>query len=314
MAISFLQQFDTSLKTVLYDKFKDLLGLERDPDDIAENINIGVIQTPKNLAVRWHAEKLDQDSLEFVSMWRNTMEFAWTRQKTAVAQRGLDVVDPLDPEVVYNIKAIPVNLTYDVHLWSLNLDTIYKCLERYAFWQHENPQFSITYGDAMTIRPDIHFGTMVDESTVPEEFEKGVVFCYRIPISVDAWLLQDADESGILINKIETTIYNSQESGYVYESVLGDPPNDPELEAVMRTQRSELYGIWSTASPNIINLYKDYTSDFTPGDLILVVDSANNSGRFIVNNVSTVSEATVITVDEDVVLSTGAMGYVYKLA
>ena len=26
MAISFLQQFDTSLKTVLYDKFKDLLG------------------------------------------------------------------------------------------------------------------------------------------------------------------------------------------------------------------------------------------------------------------------------------------------
>jgi len=312
---SFLQQFDNSLKTVLYDRFKDILGLERDPGDIAENINIGVIQTPKNLAIRWHAEKLGQDSLEFVSMWRNSIQFDWPRQKTLVAQEGMDINHPTEEDAIYNIKAVPVKLEYEVHLWSLDLDVIYTCLEQYAFWQHENPQFSITYGGAFTIKPDIHFGPMVDESTVPEEFDKGVVFCYRIPITVDAWVLRDTDNSGILIHKIETTIYNSQQAGYVYTSVIGDEPvDDPALEAATRMQRSELYGIWSTAPPNTITLYKDYTSDFTPGDLIMVVDSTDNSGSYTVNSVATVDEATVITVDEDVVLSTGSPGYVYKLA
>lgn len=313
MAISFLQQFDTTLKTVLYDRFKDIMGLERDPEDIDENINIGVIQMPRNIATRWHAEKLGQNSLEFISLWRESIEFAWKRQRTPIARRGMMITHPDDSDIVYNIKAAPVDMIYEVCIWSVDLDRIYKCIERYAFWQHENPQFSITYGDVYTIKPDMHFGAIRDDSTVPEEFDKGAVFCYRFPLHVDGWVLQDEDMSGVLIYKIETTIYDSSELGTRYTMVTGDPPDDPELEAAVRMQRSLLYGVWSTSPSRTITLYTDYTSEFSPGDRILIVESSDNSGRYTINNVETVDEATVLTVDEDIVASTGTKGYVYRL-
>lgn len=310
---SFLQKFDLSLKLVLYERFKTFLHLERDdPEDISGNVDVGVIQAPKAVAQRWHAEKLGANSLDFINLWRTGIKFSWERQKTGVAQRGFFLADPNDQEVVHHVKAAPVDIDYDMWIWSLDLNAIYWCIESYAFWQHENPQFSITFGDIFTIRPEIHFGRMVDESTVSEEFEKGVLFCYRFPISVEGWVLQDLGGSGPLVEKISTTMYDANATGARF-TVLGEPLDEPDLEAAIRISRTELYNISVYVSPDVITLHKDYTTDFTVGEFIMVTESGDNDGKYEVVSASAVGGQTLIQVDRDVVVSAGAPGYVYKM-
>lgn len=316
MSDSITKYVDDTLKVLLYTKFGDLLGINDGDLSQADKIDRGVIQEPKEIALRKAAEKRGEDFLEFINFWRVSTSQAWDRQRTSVARRGVWLTYTDDNKLhAINVKAQPVDLVYDVWFWSKDLNKIYQCIERYIFWQQNYPKIDLTYTfddtQSFNYSPELHFNDIVDESTVSTEFETGLIFVWRMPIKVDAWILDGYSSS--TITKIRLTLYDKDTVTNYSEIIVSDSNQDTELEGQLRLSTGSLYGIDSVnLQTNSITIPNDRHEDFAVGDRIRIQDSTANDDSYVVNSVSLVGGKTVVGL-------TGALsddtvdGVVYKI-
>ena len=303
---SLLYSYDRAIKTVLYDKFAPILGIDAQSSSEAININLGIFQIPKEAAQRTAAEKRGQTYLEFISFWRTGAAFSWKRNRTPVSRRGIWVATSADGADTVQVKGVPIDLTYDVWFWSKNIDKIYQVIEKYIFWQQDNPNISIEYNDAYELTPDLHFGEIVDESTVGEQFTAGITYVYRMPIRLDAWVLESG--SSKVIYKIRFTVRDKDELTNYEEIFLEDSNQDTEMEAALRFSREAIYNISEVnLSSNSIGILGSFASDFVEGQKIKIVDSTDNDNVYTITSKSYMGETdiTTVVVVEALVSATG---------
>lgn len=320
MSDSLLKGYDTAIKTVLYSKFGSLMGLDTQSSSEEENINLGIYNFPKAVAQRVSAEKRGQTFLEFINFWRTGAGFSWERNRSTLSRRGMWVGDAdTEGRNTIHIKAVPVDLHYDVWFWSNDRDKLYQILEEYVFWQQDTPKISLTYIDTSDneypMTPDIHFGDIVDESTIDEQYAKGMMHVFRMPIQVDAWVLKGF--SWKTISKIIITFYDKDdlETTAEYSSIIvEDEDQDTELEAALRYFSRSVYDNYSIdLGENTISIRGDFAADFEGGDKIEILGSTDNNGPYTISSLgATYSDnKTVIILDEALVSAT-ADGTIYK--
>lgn len=179
---SFIKVLDEGVKALLLSKFGTYLGIDDEVKDI--------VFFPKDVAQRTISEKRGEVQTEFISVWRDELVFDWNRQRSPLARHGMNLhFNDVDKTTVVNMKAVPVTIDYTFWLWSRSLDKIMQASEAYLFWQHVNPNMTLSYDDAYSLDFDLHFGSIVDESTTSQQFEKGMHFIYRYTLKVDGWVL-----------------------------------------------------------------------------------------------------------------------------
>lgn len=295
---SFVKSYDLALKPLLYQRFASILGIDSKSSDEDENINLGIIQAPKDIALRDRSEKLGSISLEFISFWRTFASFDWKRQRTSVARRGMYVgtTDENKTDTVH-VKAVPITLDYEVCFWSKDIDKIYQCDEKYVFWQQDNPKVTITYNDKYELTPDLHFGDIIDESSVNEKYGKGLIFVHRVPLRIDGWVLEGL--SFKTIQKIRLTFYDKDEVTNYADIVVDDSNQDVELEENLRIFRRYLYSILGfNLVGNYILVGGNRVADFSIGEKILIENSTGNDGKYTITGVSLLGKNTKIVVEE----------------
>ena len=303
MSDSFLQSYDLAIKTILYDKFASILGIDTQSSSEEDNINLGVIQFPKEVAQRVAAEKRGETFLEFINFWRVGASFSWARNRTPLSRRGLWITTSEDGADTIQVKATPIDLSYDAWFWSKDLDKIYQVIETYVFWQQDNPNISLLYNDTYELTPDLHFGEIVDESTVPDQYSQGVMYVYRMPIKLDAWVLKDL--SFKTIYKIKFTLRDKDEVTDYEEIIVEDSDQNTELEAALRFSREAIYNIHEiNLSNNSMSILGSFAADFAEGQKIKIADSTDNDGGYTVASASYVDAKTVVIVDEALVSAT----------
>jgi len=202
---SFLKVMDAAIKVALFNRFKTILGLT--------NVNDDVVQSPKDVAFRQISEKRGRAVVEFINVWRETSNFSWSRQRTAVARREITLAytDPNTKTQIISAKAIPVDLGYIFWWWTKDYDKYNQVVESYSWWRQQDPNLSINFDDAYPLELDLHFGEVVDESTVETMFDQGLYFVGSAPINVDAWFVEGL--SNYAIQTIIKSIYDSTVSG-----------------------------------------------------------------------------------------------------
>jgi hypothetical protein len=296
---SFIKSYDLALKTLLYQKFGTILGLDVF-GNVEENINQGIIQCPREIALREVAEKRGATFLEFINFWRTGAGFDWKRQRTSLARRGMFLTSNIEGNSGTLIKAVPVNLDYDVCFWSKNLDKIYQCDEVYAFWQQNNPKISLLFNDEYEITPDLHFGEIVDISTVSEKFSKGIIIAHHVPIRIDGWCLEGFSLE--TIHKIRVTFYDQDEITNYSEIIVDDSDQDVETANNLRIFRENLYEIFDVnLVTNEIILAGDFTVDFIVGNLINIDNSTGNDGVYKIVEIDIEEEKTKLKLDKSLI-------------
>jgi len=315
MMTSITQAVDSALKTLLYTKFADILGISTGSGSTADKINKGVVQIPNDVALRIVSEKRGSDFLEFINFWRMGTSPSWDRQRTPLARRGMYLSTNSAKTSTVQVKAQPVDLNYNSWFWSKKLDKVYQCIERYILWQQSYPKIDLTYvfdnDNSFEYSPDLHFGEIVDESTVSEQFEKGICYIYKMPIKIDAWVLDGF--SFKTITKILLKVYDKDEVTNYSEIVVEDSNQDTELEDALRMFSRALYAIKSiNLGGNYVVTPRDRSVDFAINDKLIIENSTANDGIYTVSSVSVVSGETRIVLTEALVDDT-ANGNIYKV-
>lgn len=199
MDTSFIKVIDRGLQALVYAKFKSILGLT--------DVNNDSVIYPKDVAFRKISEKRGRAVVEFFNIWRESMEFDWARQRSAVARQDmyLKFSSPSRTDLLA-ARSIPVTLTYNAWFWTKDYDKLQQLAEDYSWWQHTDPNLNINYNEVYPMEMDLHFGASVDESTTEEMFDKGLYFVLRVPIIVDGWIIKDFSDK--TIKKIIISIYD----------------------------------------------------------------------------------------------------------
>lgn len=304
---------DVAVKLMLYEKFADILGINDGEGTNLEKINLGIIQYPRDTAVRAVSEKRGQDYLEFISFWRENTSLSWNRQRTVLARRGLWLPSVSGTSGI-NIKAQPVDLNYNVWFWSKSLDKVYQCIERYILWQHSYPKIDLVYNygnNEFSYSPDLHFGEPVDESTFSTEYNTGVIVVYRVPIKIDAWVLDSGSvlNNGI-ITKIMVTFYDG-DSITGYSEIINDETSnyDSDLSNTLRISRKQIYRISEVStSDNSVIIPNNRIDDFKIGDIVTIEDSTFNDNTYTVSSVSLIGNFTKIILGTNLIISDVADG------
>lgn len=228
---TFLYAIDRGLQTLLYVKFGDILDLD--------SVNKGVLYNPKEIALREKSEKEGRVELEFINVWRTMTRRTWERQRTAMGRRGLalDYVDSVTKTDINIAKGVPVHLEYTVWFWTLKKDKLNELAETYLLWQHSDPNLYLNWLDTYPVEFDLHFGEMLDESTIREKYEKGTIYCMSAPVIVDGWVFELDTEKAI--HSIHLTYYDqndlSEDTSPTYEEIIVEDSNqDVELEAALK--------------------------------------------------------------------------------
>jgi len=294
--------YDAALKSLLYDRFADTIGISLLSSDKIENMNQGLFQCPFEIAQREASEKRSTNFLEFMHFYRMGMNPSWDRQRTVLAQRGLWALmdKDADKRLLTNIKAQPVDLLYSVWFWSKNWEKLNLCMEDYIFWQQENPKVEVSYdiGDdkyPIAIRPDLHFGEIVDESTYPEKYEVGTKFIIRMPIKMDGWVFKSTTLKPI--RKIRLTVYDKDDVTD-YSEIIGPDPNTG-LEQALKFFRKSIYNVIAVSTiDGKITVAGKYGIDFSVGEKIIIRDSTGNDGMYTVSIVSQGADSTELELVE----------------
>jgi len=313
MADSILKTYDIALRELLYSKFGETLGIASQTSTASEDIKLGVFLMPEEVALREASERRGQVFLEFINFWRTRTGFSWKRQRTPVARRGMWLGVSGDYKSTVHAKAIPVDLEYSVWFWSKDRDKLNKCVEDYLFWQQNNPRVTIQYSDTYEVNPLLHFGDITDESTVSQKFSKGVIHVFRVPISVDAWVIEGFSLN--TIHKIRLTFYDkdSLSSDSDYESIIvEDADQDVDLEQALRFFRRALYRIHDVDTANkSLTIIGDFVADFGAGDRIEIAGSTGNDGIYTIESATLSDSNTVVSLSESL-SSDIADGTIYK--
>lgn len=201
---TFLKILDRGVATLVYNKFKDILGLSSENESII---------SPKEVALRIASERKGAVKLGLINVWRELTEFDWERQRTPVARRGIMVAYTDDNKTdILEYKAIPVTMRYSIWFWHREKDVINEVTETYLFWQQTNPNLELLIDDTYPLELDLHVGgEIVDESTFSEKFEMGTYFVVRCPLEMDAWIFET--DTLKTIHKIVLSLYEDRPEG-----------------------------------------------------------------------------------------------------
>lgn len=303
MADSFITSIDYAVRTLLYTKFASTLSIDSYSSEAAENINRGIVFVPKEIAEKIIADKRGSTFLDFINVYRKGPSPSWNRSKSVAARRGLDVGTK-------TVKGVPVDLNYNIWFWSNDLNKLNLCAETYLFWQHTNPKLTIVYNTDYTLTMDLHFGEIIDESTIPEKYTKGIKHIYMMPLKVDGWIFQSSTFG--VINKIQVRMWDTDDLENYTDVIVNDSNYDSELASLLQLEEAAIYGI-TTADlvANTITVADDRTSDFTVGNIIDIDDSTANDGSYEISVIALSGENTVLTLVEELSDDT-ADGYVTK--
>jgi len=316
MSTSVTKFVDDALKVLLYTRYGDILGMNTGDDSQDDKIDRSVIQAPREMALRKIAEKRGEDFLEFINFWRVATGPAWDRQRTPLARRGVWLTNTDAGRLhAINVKAQPVNVVYNAWFWSKDLDKVYQCVERYIFWQQDYPKIDLTYtfDDTRTFSysPELQFGEIQDESTTPEEFDRGIMHIWQMPIKIDAWVLDGYQVR--TITKIQLTVYDKDSVTNYSEIVVPDSSQDVSLANQLRLSIGELYAIDSLdLDTNSLTVPNDRCDDFLVGDHVRIQDSTSNDNSYVVNSVTLVDGKTVLGLTGALIDST-VDGVLYKV-
>jgi len=308
--VSVTKLYDIALQTLLYSKFASVLNIDAHSSIQADNINKGIVQCPKEIAQRAVAEKRGENFLEFINFWRVGSSPSFARQRTPLARRGLWLSKLEDELSTIHVKAQPIDLNYNIWFWSKDLDKVYQCIEEYIFWQQDYPKIGILFDDKWEITPDLHFGEIVDESTVPEQYSTGLIYCFKMPVKIDGWVLKGFSLK--TITKIVLKMYDKDNVEDYTEIIVEDSDQNTELETILRMFTKTLYAISSIdSSLDAIVIPNDRVSDFSVDDVIQIENSTANDGRYTVLSTLLVDSNTKIIVAEPL-KSAVANGNIYK--
>lgn len=308
---SILYGYDWAIKAALYTKFASILGIDTQSSLQEDNINLGVFQFPKEVAQRVAAEKRGETFLEFINFWRTGAVFSWARNRTPLSRRGLWLATTgVGGLTSVHVKVVPIDIHYNAWFWSKNLEKIYEVIEEYVFWQQNNPSISLSYYDRYDVdkvtpyelTPDLHFGEIVDESTVPEQYEKGIMHVYRMPITLDAWILKAPEQPFKTIQKIKITIRDLDEVVDFEEIIVEDSNQNTELEAALRFSREAIYNIFDIdTNTNTIVISGNFAGDFVVDQKVYIKGSTGNDNVYTIVSSVYADEKTSIVVFEELV-------------
>lgn len=309
---SIVYGYDLALKSLLYDRFASTIGIDISSDTV-ENMNQGLFQCPDDIAQREASEKRGKNFLEFMNFQRMEIRPSWDRQRSVLAKRGLWVATNGDKKTITNIKAQPVDLVYNIWFWSKSLDKVNQCMEEYIWWQQDNPKVVLHYTigeDEYPIRPDLHFGEIIDQSTYPDKYEIGAKFILMMPVTMDAWVLKSTTLKPI--RKIRLTVYDKDEVTN-YSDIVGSDP-DVELEAALRFFRKSIYGIINVnLLENSATIAGKFGNDFSTSTKVIIRDSTGNDGIYTISTggISEGADSTKLILEETLADST-ADGVIQK--
>ena len=296
---SVLYIYDVAMRALVFSRFASILGINSEATD-EDSINKGVVFVPKGIAEREVAEKRGQTFLEFISVYRQSVQFSWQRQNTLVARRGFNYTRASGE--IGNIRADATDIGYGMWFWSNDLDKVNLCVEKYLQWQHETPKITLLYDDEFVLNPDIQFSAVVDESDIEDVFEDGKVWTFKMTAKIDGWLpkLTTTEKQ---IQKIQLTTYDKDDVSSYSAIVVPGSGQSTELEAALRMFRANLYGIVGVSSANkSFMVLRDRTSDFVAGAKFFVENSTENDEAYTISNSSYDAEEdeTTITVSETI--------------
>lgn len=190
---SFIHIMDNSAKTIVFNRFKDFFGLTDQNRDL--------VFVPKIIAQRKIAEKRGEATVDFISLWRNWIEFDWLRQRTSVARTGLYLQYNSGQSgsrmSILTVKAVPVKIRYELRFWTLDLDSMTQAIESYLFWKQDFPNMVLYYSNLFEMDMYLKFGPIIDESDY-NIYEKGQYFVSMMPIELEGWVLTSFDIKTIL--------------------------------------------------------------------------------------------------------------------
>ena len=320
MTQSLTRGVDEALRTLIYVKFGDILSINAGSGSDADKINMGVVLAPKEIALRELSEKRGKDYLEFINVWRVGTSPSWSRQRTILARRGLYLA-PINANKkdAINIKAQPIDLSYNVWFWSRSLDLMYQCIERYVFWQQDYPKIDLTYTFDNThtfdYSPDLHFGEIVDEGTYPDKYEKGNMFVFKVPIKIDAWVLDGSSLGNSIITKIILTTYDKDDVANYSEIIVPDSNQDTELEAQLRLSRTEMFGILAVSlANNSVTIPNDRRADLSVGNTVRIENSTANDETYTIVSLALVNSNTVVVLAGNTLVDDTADGDLQKIS
>jgi hypothetical protein len=206
-AISFISIMDKGLQTLIFNKFKSYLHIT--------DQNRDSVFYPLEISQRKIAEKRGEGTVEFISVWRDGLEFDWNRQRSTLARHGLKMqyVNSSSKSEIVTVKAVPVTINYKFWLWSRDLDWIMQAAEAYLFWVHVYPQLVLYYNGLYEMDMYMKFGPIVDRTNY-NIYEKGQFFVYEFPITLDGWVLTSINTKTILKIILDLYIREGQAPHY----------------------------------------------------------------------------------------------------
>jgi hypothetical protein len=197
---SFLSSIDWALKARIFAEVGPILGLT--------DVDMDAVIYPRDIALRKISEKRGRDVVEFFNIWRTSSPRDMLRQRTPVARRGI-TTRSASPELEIStdvIKAMPMNLNYDIWFWTQSLDKKNQIEEWFAWWIHTDPNLDMFYNDIYPLEFDLLFGTTADEGTVSEEYSKGVYHVLRVSLELQGWVFKAFEQK--IIRQIMLAIYD----------------------------------------------------------------------------------------------------------
>ncbi len=307
---SFFYTMDTAMRSLLFTKFGATLGINTLNSGTADNINQGVVQTPKDIALRELAEKRGGSFLEFINFYRTPGTFDWERNRTRAARGGL-IVEGATENDVSLIRGVPVKLNYDVWFWSNSYDKLGLVALEYLFWQHENPKLAMTLNSTYSLDFDLHFDPIIDESPIDLKYEIGQFFVFKMGITLDSWLFRVTDLSGGTISKITLRSHDTLNVTNENTLILEHVDYDAQLAAAVRMFHARLYGIFAVSVvDSTITVLGNFAADFTVGVQFYIENSTGNNRLYTAVSSVVTGGNTVITVIETVADGT-ADGNIY---
>jgi hypothetical protein len=193
---------DGAIKAILLNKYGALLDL--DDCAIGDVPNKAIVQWPKDMALRMISEKKQNVRMKFISFWRDGISPDWNRNRTPLARRGM-VFDLSGGAgtTTQRLQMIPVKYNYSIYYWTRDLEHNQRLIEEHMWWQHTFPNLQFVFNGTYPLQPQIHFDSIVDESTVDSMLDKGLYFVTKAPITVDGWLIKSEDPTSQgLIEKV----------------------------------------------------------------------------------------------------------------
>ena len=213
MAESFIQIMDMAVKQAIFTRFSPYLGL-LDP-------NADCVFFPKSVAQREIAEKRGANGVEFINVWRSSIDFDWSRQQSDISRNGimLQYNNSSTKSEIVTVKGVPITMNYDFWIWSRDLDKLQWCTESYMNWLHDKPNIKLFYMGLYEMDMYLKFTNGVrDEGTIDTMYDKGLYYCHHFSLSMDGWALTMYSQKSVL--KIILDLYLREGTAPNYQDTL----------------------------------------------------------------------------------------------